>query len=528
MVPLGMFADRTFSASNAMTLLVYAALGAVLFFLTLQLQTVSGYGAFLAGIASLPITVCMLFLASRGGELGQRIGPRIPMTVGPIVMGVACVMLLGVGEDVNYWRDVLPGLTVFGLGLSLMVAPLTATVLAAAPNDNAGIASGINNAVARAGSLLAVAALPVAVGLSGDDYADAAVFDVAFREATIICAALLVLGGLVSWLTIPGSLEEADADHPIRQRSAGPRADVSLTNRCGGPHLPWCGEWGSTPCGGRDGRGRAALDRSGRLRPRRAERRQRRPTATPYAVPHGDRGERDWRDGAHGRAHQGGRAAQGRAEEPGHPGVQQGHADRRHHRADPQRQGRAQRRAVVDGAGEHREPRHQPGRGRPRVLPQLHPHRECEPRGAVGPRRRRPARPREEAEGTNPREERRAQARWRPRRTACRSRRLRGAGAHRRRGRQRRGGRAARHAAGQRAARGDLPAASPRVGAQAHREDRRRQGVGPAPRHRGPPRSGHLRAADRPAGGFGRHGRRHLQLHRPLRRPHRARTVVGA
>ena len=103
-----------------------------------------------------------------------------------------------------------------------------------------------------------------------------------------------------------------------------------------------------------------------------------------------------------------------------------------------------------------------------------------EPRGAVGPRRRRPARPREEAERTNPREERRAQVRWRPRRTACRSRRLRGSGAHRRRGRQRRGGRAARHAAGQRAARGDLPAASPRVGAQAHREDRRRQGVGPA------------------------------------------------
>ena len=106
------------------------------------------------------------------------------MTVGPIVMGVASLMLLGVGEDVNYWLDVLPGLTVFGLGLSLMVAPLTATVLAAAPNEHAGIASGINNAVARAGSLLAVAALPVAVGLSGDDYADPAVFDAAFREAT--------------------------------------------------------------------------------------------------------------------------------------------------------------------------------------------------------------------------------------------------------------------------------------------------------------------------------------------------------
>ncbi len=212
MMPLGLFADRTFSAANSMTLLVYAALGAVLFFLVLQLQTVSGYSALEAGAATLPITVCMLLFASRGGALGQRIGPRIPMTVGPIVMGVASLMLLGVGEDVNYWLDVLPGLTVFGLGLSLMVAPLTATVLAAAPDDNAGIASGINNAVARAGSLLAVAALPVAVGLSGDDYADAAVFDSAFRSATIICAVLLILGGIVSWLTIPSSFEEADTD----------------------------------------------------------------------------------------------------------------------------------------------------------------------------------------------------------------------------------------------------------------------------------------------------------------------------
>jgi EmrB/QacA subfamily drug resistance transporter len=215
MMPLGLFADRTFSAANAMTLLVYGALGAVLFFLVLQLQTVSGYSALEAGAATLPITVCMFLFASRGGALGQRIGPRIPMTVGPIVMGTASLMLLGVGEDVNYWLDVLPGLTVFGLGLALMVAPLTATVLAAAPDDNAGIASGINNAVARAGSLLAVAALPVAVGLGGDDYADAAVFDGAFRSATIICAVMLILGGIVSWLTIPASFEEAEADSSV-------------------------------------------------------------------------------------------------------------------------------------------------------------------------------------------------------------------------------------------------------------------------------------------------------------------------
>ncbi len=212
MMPLGLFADRTFSAANAMTFLVYAALGAVLFFLVLQLQTVGDYSALEAGIATLPIVVCMFFLASRGGALGQRIGPRIPMTLGPIVMGLSSLLLLMAGPGVNYWVDVLPGLTLFGIGLALMVASLTATVLAAAPDDNAGIASGINNAVARAGSLLAVAALPVAVGLGGDDYADAAVFDGAFRQATVVCAVLLVLGGVVSWFTIPPSLEEASVD----------------------------------------------------------------------------------------------------------------------------------------------------------------------------------------------------------------------------------------------------------------------------------------------------------------------------
>jgi EmrB/QacA subfamily drug resistance transporter len=209
MLPLSLFRDRTFDAANAMTLLVYAALGAILFFLVLQLQTVGGYGALRAGLSTLPITICMLFLASRGGALAQRIGPRIPMTVGPVVMGLASLWLLRVDEHVDYWVDVLPGLTVFGLGLALMVAPLTATVLAAAPDEHAGIASGVNNAIARAGSLLAVAALPLAVGLGGTDYADPAVFEGAFRSATMICAALLVLGGLVSWLTIRNPLTAA-------------------------------------------------------------------------------------------------------------------------------------------------------------------------------------------------------------------------------------------------------------------------------------------------------------------------------
>ena len=211
MLPLGLFASRTFSSANVMTLLVYAALGAVTFFVVLQLQTVSGYTALAAGVALLPLTICMVFLASRGGALGARIGPRIPMTLGPIVMGAGTMLMLAIGDDVDYWRDVLPGVTVFGLGLALMVAPLTATVLAAAPDRNAGVASGVSNAVARIGSLLAVAVLPVAVGLSGVDYADPVAFDAGYRSAMVACAGMLVGGGLVSWFTIRNDVLEAAA-----------------------------------------------------------------------------------------------------------------------------------------------------------------------------------------------------------------------------------------------------------------------------------------------------------------------------
>ncbi len=217
MLVLDIFSDRTFTAANVMTLVVYAALGAAGFFITLQLQTVAGWDPLEAGIATLPITVCLILLAAKGGEIGARIGPRIPMTFGPIIMGAGCLMLLAIDDDVSYWTEVFPGVTVFGLGLALMVAPLTATVLAAAPDAHAGIASGVNNAVARAGSLLAVAALPVAVGLTGDDYAVPSVFNDGYRSAMIACAGLLVLGGAVSWLTI----RNAVLDEQAPSREAG-------------------------------------------------------------------------------------------------------------------------------------------------------------------------------------------------------------------------------------------------------------------------------------------------------------------
>jgi EmrB/QacA subfamily drug resistance transporter len=218
MLPLGIFRDRTFSAANVLTLLAYGALGAISFFVTIELQTVSGYGALAAGAAFVPMTFLMLGFASYAGRLAMRIGPRVPLTVGPIVMAAGVLLYLRIGANPSYVLDVLPGVLVFGVGLTLMVAPLTATVLAAVPDEHAGIASGVNNAVARAGSLLAVAALPVVVGLHGDQYADPVAFNDAFRMAMMICAGLLVAGGAVAWFTIhprvleKGTTSAADVD----------------------------------------------------------------------------------------------------------------------------------------------------------------------------------------------------------------------------------------------------------------------------------------------------------------------------
>ena len=190
--------------------------------LTIQLQTVVGYGALAAGVAFLPMTVAMLFLASAGGRLATRIGPRLPMTVGPLVMGIATLLLMRVDADSGYWLDVFPGAALFGLGLSIMVAPLTATVLAAAPDEHAGIASGVNNAVARSGTLIAVAALPVAVGLGGGDYGDPTVFDAAYGTAMLACAVLLFAGGLVSWLTIRNHVLVASPTLDAGEAGEGP------------------------------------------------------------------------------------------------------------------------------------------------------------------------------------------------------------------------------------------------------------------------------------------------------------------
>ena len=161
-----------------------------------------GCSAAAAGAALLPSTLLLLLLSPRTGALATRIGPRIPMTVGPLVTAAGALWLSRVDGRQPYVVDVLPGTVLQGLGMAITVAPLTATVLSAAPDALAGIASGVNNAVARAAQLLAVAALPVAVGLSGRAYASPALFSAGYRTAMIVCAVLFALGGLISWLTI--------------------------------------------------------------------------------------------------------------------------------------------------------------------------------------------------------------------------------------------------------------------------------------------------------------------------------------
>ena len=134
MLPLDIFASRQFTAANLATFAVYAALGGVLFLLVVHLQVVAGFSPLAAGTALLPMTLLMLLLSSRAGALAQRIGPRLPMTLGPLICAAGMLLFLRVGEAASYVSDVLPGVVVFGLGLSLTVAPLTTTVLAAAPS----------------------------------------------------------------------------------------------------------------------------------------------------------------------------------------------------------------------------------------------------------------------------------------------------------------------------------------------------------------------------------------------------------
>jgi EmrB/QacA subfamily drug resistance transporter len=222
MLPLAVFANRVFAATNVVTFALYAGLGGVFFLVVLNLQVVAGFPPLAAGLAMLPVTVLMLLFSARAGALAQRVGPRLPMTVGPAVCACALVLLSGVDADATYVPTVLPAVVLFGLGLSLTVAPLTSTALGSVDPRHAGVASGVNNAVARAAGLLSVAILPLAAGLGAGSLTDPAALSPAYHAAMLICAGLLLTGAVIAAVTMP--TRHPVADTPVRTHCdvAGP------------------------------------------------------------------------------------------------------------------------------------------------------------------------------------------------------------------------------------------------------------------------------------------------------------------
>ena len=232
MLPLSVFKSRQFSAANAVTFVVYGALGGALFLVPVVLQEVCGYSALEAGAALLPVTLIMLTFSARSAALAAKIGPRLQMTVGPLVIAAGMALFTRVEGNGDYLTQVLPAVVVFAIGLAINVAPLTATALAAAPAEHSGIASAVNNDVARAASLIAVAVLPVLAGITGDSYTHPAELTQGFHTAVLIAAGVSAAGGVLAFCTIR---------NPSRRAAPTPQVDKESLQcmQCGldGPML---------------------------------------------------------------------------------------------------------------------------------------------------------------------------------------------------------------------------------------------------------------------------------------------------
>jgi EmrB/QacA subfamily drug resistance transporter len=198
MLPLGVFASRDLRVANLVTFCVYAALGGVFLLLVVHLQVVGGFSPVAAGMSLLPVTAAMLVLSPHSGAYAEKHGARLPMTAGPLLCAVGTLLMLRIGVQASYAADVLPAVVVFGTGLGITVAPLTAVAIGAADDRHAGLASGVNNAVARSAGLLAVAGLPAVSGLTGGALEDTGAFTDGFRVALLLSAGLLAAGGVLS------------------------------------------------------------------------------------------------------------------------------------------------------------------------------------------------------------------------------------------------------------------------------------------------------------------------------------------
>jgi EmrB/QacA subfamily drug resistance transporter len=190
MLPLSLFRERNFSVGNVATFLIYAGLALQGFLLAIFLQQVAGFSATLSGLASLPVTFIMLFLSSRFGALSGKYGPRLFMAVGPIIAGIGTLYMSMTSLPTDYWTEILPGILLFGIGLSVTVAPLTSAILGSIKSSQAGVGSAVNNAVARIAGLLSIAMIGLFIGT--------AITRDGFQTGMVFCSALLIVGGLVS------------------------------------------------------------------------------------------------------------------------------------------------------------------------------------------------------------------------------------------------------------------------------------------------------------------------------------------
>jgi MFS family permease len=242
MMPLSLFRSRNFSGTNVLTLLLYFALGGALYYLPFGLIRIGLYSATQAGAALLPFILIMGFGASFAGTLADRFGPRLSLTAGPIIAACGLTLLALVDFRESYWAGVFPAIAVFGLGMTITVPPLTSTVMASVDEVRVGIASGVNNAVARIAGLLAVAALgavlfgsfsrhfggapgqtnqalnAVLAGTAGVAESAIAAFDRALRTVLRVTALFAALGGIVGWLWIRPTTSERSAKTPSASR----------------------------------------------------------------------------------------------------------------------------------------------------------------------------------------------------------------------------------------------------------------------------------------------------------------------
>lgn len=222
MLPLGLFSSRTFSAASMLTFVVYGAFGGALFLLVVMLQTGLGYSPLVAGFATLPVTIIMLLFSARAGAVAQKIGPRLPLTLGPLVLAASLLSMHTIGLDSSYLTGVLPCVLLLALGLVIVVAPVTATTLAAAPVAHAGAASAVSNAVSRTGQLFAIALLPAIGGLTGEEYSDPSAIASAFDTAVLFSAGLCVIGAVIAWTMIDNGCLTGGANPPTERSAALP------------------------------------------------------------------------------------------------------------------------------------------------------------------------------------------------------------------------------------------------------------------------------------------------------------------